>query len=101
MTESPTGATSWRLHDYVVGILGGGVGTVAGVYFAARVIDNNLVIAVGSVIGALVGVLMVLGSRRANTRFLTPTVVVMWILAVLSGAFLGLLYNAIVNFMWW
>lgn len=99
MTESQTGATSWRLHDYVVGILGGGgVGTVAGVYFAARVIDNNLVIAVGTVIGALVGILMVLGSRRANTRFLTPTVVVMWILAVLSGAFLGLLYNAIVNF---
>ena len=99
MTANQASPTRWRLHDYIVGVLGGGgVGTVVGVYVAARVIDNNMVIAIGAVVGALLGILMVLQSRRNSTGFLTPTVVVMWILAVLSGAFLGLLYRAIVNF---
>lgn len=99
MSESKTVPSSWLVHDYLVGILGGGgLGAILGVFAAARLIDNNIVIAAGAVIGALIGVLIMMRSRRNHEGFWTVTVIVMWIIAVASVAFLVLLYDAIRNF---
>lgn len=99
MSESMTVPGSWRIHDYLVGILGGGgLGAVLGVYVAARLVDNNLVIAAGALAGALIGVMVMRQTRRNSDKFWTVSVIVMWIVAVGSAAFLILLYDAIRNF---
>ncbi len=99
MTDSRTVPSAWQVHDFLVGILGGGgLGAVVGVFVAARLVDNNLVMAAGAVIGALIGILIMMQTRRNNEGFWTVTVVVMWIVAVASVAFLVFLYDAIRNF---
>lgn len=99
MSDSMTVPGSWRIHDYLVGILGGGgLGAVLGVFVAARVVDNNLVIAAGALVGALIGVMIMMQTRRNSDKFWTVSVIVMWIVAVGSAAFLILLYDAIRNF---
>ncbi|MCI0424573.1 MAG: hypothetical protein L0Z49_06870 [Actinobacteria bacterium] len=88
-------------HDVIAGILGGGgTGAVVGVLLAVRVLDadSRWGLFGGAAIGALIGILMLTSSHRESNRFLTPTLVVMWVLAVASGAFLYLLYDAIRNF---
>lgn len=99
MSQSTTVPNSWRMHDYLVGILGGGgLGATIGVFLAARVVDSDLVIGAAAVIGALVGILVMMQTRRNSEGFWTVTVIVMWIIAVASIAFLVLLYDAIRNF---
>ncbi len=99
MSEATAVPGSWRLHDFLVGILaGGGLGAIVGVFLAARVFDSDLVIGAAALAGALVGVLVMMQTRRSHQGFWTVTVIVMWIIAVASIAFLALLYDAIRNF---
>jgi hypothetical protein len=102
LTEATgTERNDWRLHDWVVGVLAGGTfGAVIGVFLAARVfeVDVPTLLIATAVIGAIVAILMLMRSHAESVGFLTPTVVVWWILGIGSGAFLWLLYDAIVNF---
>jgi F0F1-type ATP synthase assembly protein I len=89
----------WLAHDLVVGLLTGtGVGTIAGLFIAARVSDNNLFTLGGAIVGAIVAILLLIRSHQRHNRFLTTTVVVSWLLLILSVAFIALLVNAIANF---
>ena len=98
MTTSTSSPVGWKVHDYLIGILGGGgLGAVLGVYAAARLVDSDLAIGVGAVVGALVGILLMMQTRQNHRGFWTVTVVVMWILAIGSGLFLYFLYYAIRN----
>lgn len=98
-TKNETTSPVWLAHDLVVGLLTGtGVGTIAGLFIAARLSDSNLFTLGGAIIGAIVGILLLVRSHRRHDRFLTTTVVVAWILLILSVAFIALLVNAIANF---
>jgi len=99
MTTARVSSDTWRIHDLVVGILGGGgLGAVVGAFFVARVAGGAIAMLVGVVIGAIIGVLMLMRSHAHSDGFWTPTVVVMWLVGLGSGAFLYLLYDAIKNF---
>ncbi|MEX1037359.1 MAG: hypothetical protein WDZ96_00720 [Acidimicrobiia bacterium] len=99
--ETKPAATSslWLAHDLVVGLLTGtGVGAIAGLFIAARVTENNLFTLGGAIVGAIVAILLLIRSHQRNDRFLTTTVVVSWLLLVLSAAFIALLIDAIASF---
>lgn len=88
----------WWIHDIVVGFLSGfGVGTVAGL-FINRLFENNVVVLISAVIGAVAGIYILVQNHRATRRFISGVVVVTWVLLVLSAAFLGLLVFAVTNF---
>lgn len=98
-TNPATMPQLWLAHDLVVGLLTGiGVGTIAGLFIAARVSDNNLFTLAGAIIGALVAINLLFRSHQHHDRFLTTTVVVSWLLLILAVAFIALLVDAIVNF---
>jgi hypothetical protein len=89
----------WLAHDLVVGLLtGAGVGSIAGLFISARVAENNLFVMGGAIVGAIGAILLLARSHQRHGRFLTTTVVVSWILLVLSVAFIALLVSAIANF---
>ena len=101
MTAQGVASPGWRLHDYLIGIVGGGgLGAVAGLFIAARVIDISVPVAmaVAAVVGAIVGVLMMMQTRRNSEGFWTVTTIFMWVVAVASVAFLVLFYDAVRNF---
>jgi len=88
----------WRIHDALVGFLSGfGVGTVAGL-FINRLFDNNVVVLISAIIGAVAGIYILIQNHRVSRRFISGVVVVSWILLLLSAAFLGLLVFAVTNF---
>ncbi|MEX0796850.1 MAG: hypothetical protein WEB67_06230 [Acidimicrobiia bacterium] len=98
-TKPETTPSLWLAHDLVVGLLTGtGVGSIVGLFIAARVSDNNLFVLGGAIIGAIVAILLLIRSHQRHDRFLTTAVVVSWILLILSVAFIALLVNAIANF---
>ncbi|HEX9866753.1 MAG TPA: hypothetical protein VGC03_17445 [Acidimicrobiia bacterium] len=88
----------WRIHDVVVGFLSGfGVGTVAGL-FLNRLFEENVVVLITAVVGAVIAIYILIQNHRAARRFLNGVVVVSWVLLVLSAGFLALLVWAVVNF---
>jgi hypothetical protein len=88
----------WRAHDILVGFLSGfGVGTVAGL-FINRLFEENLVVLISAIVGAIAGIYILIQNHRASRRFISGVVVVSWVLLVLSAAFLGLLVFAVTNF---
>jgi len=84
----------------IIGLLSGaGVGSIAGVFIAVRVSDNNLITLVGAVVGAIVGVILLIRSHQKNPgKFMTAGVIVAWILLILSAFFIASLVFAIANF---
>jgi len=100
--ETPTATSSiptwWRVHDVVVGVLAGvGTGVIAGL-FATRISDSNVVVAVGGVLGAILGVMALFRSRGQPGGFVNAIVIIAWILLVGSTLFLIALVVAIANF---
>lgn len=88
----------WRIHDIVVGSLSGfGVGTVAGL-FMNRLFDENVVVLITAVAGAVAAVYILILNHRGSRRFFNAVVAVNWVLLVLSAAFLTLLVLAIAAF---
>ncbi len=88
----------WRVHDLTVGILAGfGVGVIAGL-FATRLLDTNVIVAVGGGLGAILGALALWRSRRQPGGFVNAIVIIAWVLLVVSALFLTLLVVAILNF---
>lgn len=102
MAASIAVPNGWRIHDYLVGILGGGgLGAVLGVFLAGRVLPDGvstpLVLAVTAVLGALPGIALMRETRKSHDGFWTVTTVVMWVVAIASAVFLTLLYKAILG----
>lgn len=98
-TKPETTSPLWLAHDLVVGLLTGtGVGTIAGLFIAARLSDSYLFTLGGAIVGAIIWILILIRSHQRHERFLTTAVVVSWILLVLSVAFIALLINAIAAF---
>jgi hypothetical protein len=88
----------WWAHDIGVGLLAGfGVGSVAGL-FLNRLVENNVVVLISAIVGAIAGVTVLVQNHRDNSRFLNGIVVVSWVLLLLSAGFLGLFVWAILNF---
>jgi hypothetical protein len=91
--------SQFLVHDVIIGLLAGaGVGSVIGVFIAVRWFDNNLVTLAGALVGAALGVMLLLRSHQRHDRFLTPAVVLSWVLLVASGAFIAALVFAIATF---
>lgn len=89
----------WWIHDITVGLLSGlGVGTVAGL-FLNRLLESNVVVVVliCAILGAAVGIYILIQNHRGSRRFLSGVVVVSWVLLLLSAGFLALFIWAIVN----
>jgi hypothetical protein len=98
-TKPETTSPLWLAHDVIVGLLTGtAVGTIAGLFISARLSDSNLYTLGGAIVGAIVAILLLTRSHQRHDRFLTTTVIVSWILLVLSVAFIALLIDAIANF---
>ena len=88
----------WRIHDVAVGILAGfGVGVIAGL-FATRLVETNVIVAVGGGVGAILGALALWRSRRQPGGFVNAIVIIAWVLLALSALFLTFLVVAILNF---
>jgi xanthine/uracil permease len=97
--KSPGPAGVWLIHDVIIGLLAGaGVGSVAGLFLTANFSDNNLYTLGGAIMGAIVGIFMLVRSHQRHDRFLTPAVFVMWFLLVGSTLFIAALISAIANF---
>ena len=88
----------WWVHDIVVGFLSGvGVGAVAGL-FLNRLVETNVVVLAGAVLGAAAGIWVLIQNHRRAERFMSGVVVVSWLLLILSAGFLGVFIWAILNF---
>lgn len=88
----------WWVHDIGVGLLSGfGVGAVAGLFINAQV-ENNVVVLISAILGAIAGIYVLIQNHRGAQRFLSGVVVVTWVLLLLSAAFIGLLVWAVVTF---
>ena len=86
------------MHDIGVGLLSGfGVGAVAGL-FINRLFENNVVVLVCAILGAIAGVYILVQNHREARRFLSGVVVVSWVLLVLSAGFIALLAWAVATF---
>ncbi|HSK07638.1 MAG TPA: hypothetical protein VK990_08980 [Acidimicrobiia bacterium] len=90
--------TWWWVHDIGVGLLSGfGVGAVAGL-FINRLFENNVVVLFCAILGAVVGVYILVQNHREARRFLSGVVMVSWVLLVLSAGFIALLAWAVATF---
>lgn len=90
--------TWWWVHDIGVGLLSGfGVGAVAGL-FINRLFENNVVVLVCAILGAVAGIYILVQNHREARRFLSGVVVVSWVLLVLSAGFIALLAWAVATF---
>jgi ABC-type cobalamin transport system permease subunit len=90
--------TWWWVHDIGVGLLSGfGVGAVAGL-FINRLFENNVVVLVCAILGAVAGIYILVQNHREARRFLNGVVVVSWVLLVLSAGFIALLAWAVATF---
>lgn len=88
----------WRIHDILVGLLSGfGVGTVAGL-FINRLFENNIVVLITAVVGAVIGIYVLIRNHQDADRFISGVVVVSWVLLVLSAAFMAVLIWAVATF---
>jgi hypothetical protein len=88
----------WRAHDVIVGLLAGfGVGVIGGL-FATRLIETNVIVAIGGAAGAILGILALTLSRHREGGFVNATVVIAWVLLAGSALFLTALVLAIANF---
>jgi len=88
----------WWIHDITVGLLSGfGVGTIAGL-FLNRLVEKNVVVLACAILGAAVGIYILIQNHRESPRFLSGIVVVSWVLLLLSAGFLALFIWAILNF---
>jgi ABC-type cobalamin transport system permease subunit len=88
----------WWIHDIGVGLLSGfGVGVVAGLLIN-RLFENNVVVLICAMLGAIAAIYILIQNHRNATRFLSGVVVVSWVLLVLSGAFIALLVWAVATF---
>jgi hypothetical protein len=88
----------WWVHDVAVGLLAGfGVGSVGGL-FLNRLVENNVVVLVCAVLGAIAGITVLVQNHRDARRFLSGIVVVSWVLLLLSAGFIGLFIWAVLNF---
>ncbi|MGH8873259.1 MAG: hypothetical protein ACRDWS_14955 [Acidimicrobiia bacterium] len=88
----------WWVHDIGVGLLSGfGVGAVAGLFINAQV-ENNVVVLISAVLGAIAGIYILIQNHRGARRFLSAVVVVSWVLLLLSAGFIGLLVWAVATF---
>jgi hypothetical protein len=88
----------WKVHDLIVGFLSGfGVGTVAGL-FVNRLFENNVVVLMTAILGAVAGVYVLTRNHQEAGRFVTAVVVVSWVLLALSAAFIGMLAWAVATF---
>jgi hypothetical protein len=98
-TTAQSGARVWwRVHDVIVGLLSGfGVGTVAGL-FMNRLFENNVVVLMTAILGAVIGIYILIRNHQDASRFLTAIVVVSWVLLALSAAFIGMLIWAVATF---
>jgi hypothetical protein len=98
-SRSTTPAPRWLIHDLIIGSLSGiGVGSLVGLFISARWVDNNLVVLAGALVGAVVGVVVLLRSHQRHDRFVTTSVVLAWLLLVASGALIAALTSAIAKF---
>lgn len=99
MSTQQTSGNRHMVHDVLVGLLtGAGVGSIAGLFLAARVWDSNILIGLGATVGAVIFVYLLTRSHREGAGLVNLTVVSSWILLVLSTAFIVLLISAIANF---
>lgn len=88
----------WWLHDIGVGLLSGfGVGAVAGL-FINRLFEDNVVVLISALVGAVIGVYVLVQNHRETDRFLSVVVVVSWVLLLLSAGFIALLVWAVATF---
>ena len=98
MTQRTGHPVWWWVHDIGVGLLAGlGVGSVAGL-FLNRLVEDNIVVVVCAILGAIAGVVVLVLNHRGAHRFINGVVVVSWVLLVLSAGFLGLFIWAVLNF---
>jgi predicted ferric reductase len=88
----------WWVHDIGVGLLSGfGVGAVAGL-FVNRLFENNVVVLICAVLGAVAAIYILIQNHRSSRRFLSGVVVISWVLLVLSAGFIALLAWAVATF---
>ena len=88
----------WRVHDVIVGLIAGfGVGVIGGL-FATRLIETNVIVAIGGAVGAILGIFALTSSRHREGGFVNAIVVIAWVLSVGSALFLTALVLAIANF---
>lgn len=72
----------------LIGLLAGlGMGAVAGL-FANRLVENNVVVPVDAVVGAIVGIYVLIQSHQRSRQFVTAVAAVTWVVLVASGLFL-------------
>lgn len=88
----------WWAHDIIVGLLSGfGVGGVAGL-FINRLFEDNIVVLICAILGAIAGVSALVLNHRRSERFFTLVVLASWVLLVLSAGFIALLAWAVATF---
>lgn len=96
-------ARSWLIHDLAVGIAGGLViGFIGGLLLAAAFSGSgplpDLLVVAGPILGSAAAVTVLIRSHQDRHRFITPAVVVIWILTVLAIAIFVALLSAISSF---
>ncbi len=99
--ESPQATPNgWMVHDVIIGLLAGaGVGSILGLFLAVRVSDNNMITLIAAIVGAIIGVILLMRSHQKHPeKFLTAAVIVSWILLLLSAFFIAALVLAIASF---
>jgi hypothetical protein len=70
---------------------------VAGL-FLNRLFENNVVVLICAILGAIAAIYVLVQNHREARRFLSGVVVVSWVLLVLSAGFIALLIWAVATF---
>ena len=100
MTDTQSTPTkTWRIHDWLFGLLGGGsAGGVLGLIASVRNNDSLPIIWTGVALGAAIGVFGLLRSHREGTKFLNAVVVAAWLGLLLSVLFMFAIVMAFKSF---